>query len=71
MKNIDKPTFQQLNSEALQPFNPSTNNDAVVKVEGVSKKFTRSLKRSMVYGVKDITRNIIGLSSNSEDKISM
>ena len=45
--------------------------DSVVKVDKVSKKFTRSLKRSMVYGVKDITRNIIGLSSNSEDKISM
>lgn len=42
------------------------NNDVVMRVEGISKKFTKSLRCSMFYGVKDIARNIIGLSSNSD-----
>ena len=40
-------------------------NDFVIKVENVSKKYCKSLKRSMLYGVKDIARNSLGLSSNS------
>ncbi len=36
-----------------------------IKVENVSKKYCKSLKRSMWYGLKDITRNIFGLRSNS------
>ena len=39
------------------------NKDTVIKVENVSKKFTKSLKKSMLYGVKDIGRNMLGLSS--------
>ena len=31
------------------------NNEVLVKVEGVSKKFCRNLKRSLWYGVKDIS----------------
>ncbi len=31
------------------------NNEVLVKVEGVSKKFCRDLKRSLFYGVKDIS----------------
>ncbi len=41
-------------------------NNTVVKVENVSKKFTRSLKHSMLYGIKDIARNMVGLSAHSE-----
>ncbi len=41
------------------------NNDFVIKVENVSKKYCKSLKRSMFYGVRDITRNAFGMSSNS------
>lgn len=42
------------------------NKDFVIKVENVSKKYCKSLKRSMLYGVKDIARNTIGLSSHSD-----
>lgn len=38
-----------------------------IKVERVSKKYCRSLRRSMLYGVKDIGRNILGMSSHSEN----
>jgi len=41
------------------------NEDIAIKVEHVSKKFCKSLKRSMLYGIKDIARNSFGLSSNS------
>jgi len=33
-------------------------NEVLVRVEGASKKFCKSLKRSMLYGVQDITRDI-------------
>jgi ABC-type polysaccharide/polyol phosphate transport system ATPase subunit len=39
--------------------------DIAIKVEGVSKKFSRNLNHVMLYGVQDITKNMIGLSSNS------
>ena len=39
--------------------------DFAIKVENVSKKFCKSLKRSMLYGIKDIAKNSLGLSSNS------
>lgn len=41
------------------------NDEIAIKVENVSKKYCKSLKRSMLYGVKDIARNSLGLSSNS------
>ena len=41
------------------------NNDIAIKVENVSKKYCKSLKRSMLYGMKDILRNTLGLSSHS------
>lgn len=41
------------------------NDDIAIKVENVSKKFCKSLKRSMLYGIKDIAKNSLGMSSNS------
>jgi len=41
------------------------NNEIAIKVENVSKKFCKSLKKSMLYGIKDITKNALTLSSNS------
>jgi len=41
------------------------NSDLAIQTEGVSKKFCKSLRRSMAYGTKDIGRNLIGLSSHS------
>jgi len=39
--------------------------DIVIKVENVSKKYCKSLKRSMMYGVRDIAKNTLGLSAGS------
>ena len=39
--------------------------EPVVTLEGVGKKFCRTLKRSMLYGLADIGRNLAGLSSHS------
>jgi lipopolysaccharide transport system ATP-binding protein len=37
--------------------------DVMIQVDRVSKKFCKSMKRSMVYGLLDISRNLAGLSS--------
>lgn len=49
-----------------QQLNPSTFDDVAIKAEGVSKKFSKSLKRSMIYGMQDISRNILGLNSKPD-----
>ena len=41
--------------------------EVAIKVDHVSKKYCKSLKRSMLYGMKDIGRNIFGMSSHSEN----
>jgi len=40
--------------------------DVAIKVEHVSKRYCKSLKRSMLYGIHDIARNMFGLSSHSD-----
>jgi ABC-type polysaccharide/polyol phosphate transport system ATPase subunit len=40
--------------------------ETVISVENVSKKYCKSLKKSMYYGAMDIGRNMLGLSSKSE-----
>jgi lipopolysaccharide transport system ATP-binding protein len=40
--------------------------DVAIKVEKASKKYCMSLKRSMTYGILDITRNALGLSSRPQ-----
>ena len=40
--------------------------DVVLRVSGVSKKFCRNLKRSMWYGIQDLSRNLLGFRSNPE-----
>ncbi len=39
--------------------------DVLVKVEGVSKKFCRSLKRSLWYGVQDVASEMLRLDRPS------
>lgn len=39
--------------------------DILVRVEGVSKKFCRNLKRSLWYGLKGIGSDMIGRSRNA------
>ncbi|HET7008675.1 MAG TPA: ABC transporter ATP-binding protein, partial [Candidatus Binatia bacterium] len=36
--------------------------DTVIKVDGVSKKFCRSLKQAMFYGMRDIACDIVGIT---------
>ncbi|MBA4416369.1 MAG: ABC transporter [Syntrophus sp. (in: bacteria)] len=44
----------------------TVNDNTAVKIENVSKKYCKSLKKSMFYGMKDIAMNAFGLSSRSE-----
>jgi teichoic acid transport system ATP-binding protein len=39
--------------------------DTIISVEGVSKKFCRSLKHTMLYGMKDVARDVLGLPQYS------
>lgn len=39
--------------------------DTLIKVEGLYKKFTRSLRRSMAYGTVDTMRSMLGISYNA------
>ncbi len=43
-----------------------TDDNVVLSVTGVSKKFCRSLKRSLLYGVKDIATEMTGLRSSQD-----
>src|SRR4030042_5495267 len=74
-KGLDTPsrtnssTHLPTNSSTHSPTNPSTHppsSEIAIKVEHVSKKYCKSLKRSMLYGVEDIGRNMVGLHSHSE-----
>lgn len=40
-------------------------NDTVISAEGVSKKFCRSLKYTMLYGAQDVARDLFGFPDNS------
>lgn len=40
--------------------------EVLIKVEGVSKKFCRSLKKSLWYGLKDITAEVVGRNGSHE-----
>jgi len=65
-KGLDTPSRN--NSSTHLPTNPSTHppsSEVAIKVEHISKKYCKSLKRSMLYGVEDIGRNIVGLHSRS------
>jgi homopolymeric O-antigen transport system ATP-binding protein len=43
------------------------NDDVVVSVKNVSKKFCKNLKRSMAYGISDLSKNLFGIKSNSAE----
>jgi lipopolysaccharide transport system ATP-binding protein len=42
------------------------NDKVAIKVDHASKKYCKTLKRSMLYGVMDIARNTFGMSAHSE-----
>ena len=43
----------------------SSDDDIVLSVQGVSKKFCRSLKRSLFYGVQDIASELVGVRKDN------
>ena len=67
MNDFNHSTSQQFNNLASQQLNTSTSDGVAIRVDHVSKKYCKSLKRSMLYGVTDIGRNTVGLSSHSEN----
>jgi lipopolysaccharide transport system ATP-binding protein len=42
------------------------NDDIILKVEGLHKKFCRSHKRSMNYGLTDLARGMVGVQISDE-----
>ena len=42
-------------------------NDVAIHVQGVGKKFCRSLKRTLVYGVQDVARDVFGIAPQSSE----
>ncbi len=55
------------NATRVEPVaTPSVKTDARLSVEGVSKKFCRSLKRSLFYGLSDIAAEVSGRSRHSD-----
>ena len=44
--------------------------DVVLSVRNVSKKFCRNLKRSMLYGMQDLAKNMFGLMSAGGQRVS-
>ena len=51
-------------TEKQKPTQPE-DKEVILSVEGVSKKFCRDLKRSLFYGVQDITTDLLGLKKSN------
>ncbi len=51
-------------TEPERPIQPE-DKEVILSVEGVSKKFCRDLKRSLFYGVQDITTDLVGLRKSN------
>jgi len=47
-------------------YSTTDSREAVIKFSGVSKKYRKTLKQSMIYGFRDISKNILGLTSHPE-----
>ncbi len=41
----------------------------VLSVRNVSKKFCKNLRRSMWYGIQDLSKNLVGIGSNTETEV--
>jgi lipopolysaccharide transport system ATP-binding protein len=48
-----------------QKMENSENDDVVLSIRGISKKFCRNLKRSLLYGVQDIAAEMVGIRDES------
>ena len=49
-----------MNNQEQRTTNQDLPDDVVLRVNNVSKKFCRNLRRSMWYGIQDLSRNLIG-----------
>jgi lipopolysaccharide transport system ATP-binding protein len=58
---------QQLNNRAIQQLDAAASlpDDVVVSVRSVSKKFCKHLRRSMAYGILDLSRNLLGIRTDA------
>ncbi|MBF1991406.1 polysaccharide ABC transporter ATP-binding protein [Fischerella thermalis] len=55
-----------INEQDITAKPQDSESDIVLSVNGVSKKFCRDLKRSLFYGVQDITSELLGLREKSD-----
>ncbi|MBH8566037.1 ABC transporter ATP-binding protein [Nostoc sp. CENA67] len=55
-----------INEQEIAGMPQNKESDIVLSVNGVSKKFCRDLKRSLMYGVRDITSELLGLREKSD-----
>ena len=51
----------QLNNKTTKELS----DEVVVSVKNVSKKFCKHLRRSMAYGIVDLSKNLLGVKPNS------
>ena len=58
---------QQKTKNQVQGAKNMSDSEILIKVENVSKKFCRRLKRSLWYGMKDIGSELIGRSNSHKD----
>ncbi|BAY65883.1 ABC transporter-related protein [Calothrix brevissima NIES-22] len=55
-----------INEQEMGVKAQDNNSDIVLSVNGVSKKFCRDLKRSLMYGVQDIASELLGIREKSD-----
>lgn len=54
------------NEQEVSAKSPNNDSEVILSVNGVSKKFCRNLKRSLLYGVQDIASEVLGLREESD-----
>lgn len=55
-----------INEQEISAQSPNNDGEVILSVNGVSKKFCRDLKRSLLYGVQDIASEVLGLREESD-----
>ncbi|QHG15278.1 ABC transporter ATP-binding protein [Nostoc sp. ATCC 53789] len=55
-----------INEQEIAAKQQGDESNIVLSIKGVSKKFCRDLKRSLMYGVQDITSELLGLREKSD-----
>lgn len=58
--------IQSITEQKVLTTSKNHENEVVLSVDGVSKKFCRDLKRSLLYGVQDITSELLGLREKDD-----